>query len=178
MRKRNRRFFGTTLSPRLTRMAKKAGRAVAEPTGSTPVPSRDTLQRLSYLYQASVLLHNIGFDPSTRPKKRRRTTPSTPQVGVDASEAVATGSRDGLALEERDQDEARPRDPTANRRLHVASHPRRSSADSSARPTEANVRPLEPVSRHLVRTLHDVAKKATVRMCVLFTACSARQEPH
>ncbi|GAA6009560.1 hypothetical protein JCM11491_003606 [Sporobolomyces phaffii] len=85
-------------------MAKKAGRTVSEPTGATSVPSRDALQRLSYLYQASVLLDNIGL--------------AAPSSNADA-------------------DSRRARNPP---------------------------RALKPVSRHLVRTMSEVAMKATVRM--------------
>ncbi|GAA5910431.1 ribonuclease P Rpr2/Rpp21/SNM1 subunit [Sporobolomyces salmoneus] len=143
-------------------MAKKAGRGVAEPTGSTSVPSRDALQRLSYLYQASALLNNItGFEASSRPKKRRKI------VTKNQGEAIAQ-VKGGLGAQEKegdqDQDEGRKVVKRASQaqdglvdKVAVA----RETSASSGRPGEERLR---PISRHLVRTMQDVAKKATLRM--------------
>jgi hypothetical protein len=150
-------------------MAKKAGRTILEPTGATPVLSRDALQRLSYLYQASVLLSNAGLDLSpSRPHKRQRTSSGgTQEVGVKLGPSSRPVSEAGRVVD-REPDQGRdncnpghPRAPTAP--THTGEI-RKRPEDSTARPRRTSAKTLHPVSQHLVRTMQEVAKKATVRM--------------
>ncbi|TNY20672.1 RNAse P Rpr2/Rpp21/SNM1 subunit domain-containing protein [Rhodotorula diobovata] len=132
-------------------MAKKGRNTAAEPTAATPVPSREALQRLSFLYQASALL-NDAIQP--RPTKRRRTDKDTrgviaaeqPPSGVEAAPPHAGGRAmaEGLSAS-LDTAPVRSRART-NRQIHEP------------------VDPLKPLARHLAREMTEVAKKATVRM--------------
>lgn len=139
-------------------MAKKGRNTAAEPTAATPVPSREALQRLSFLYQASALL-NDAIQP--RPTKRRRTDKDTrgviaaeqPPSGVEAAPPHAGGRAmaEGLSAS-LDTAPVRSRART-NRQIHEP------------------VDPLKPLARHLAREMTEVAKKATVRMCVVLPRC-------
>jgi ribonuclease P protein subunit RPR2 len=143
-------------------MAKKAGRAAAEPTAATPVPSRDALQRLSYLYQASVLLNNIDLDSTTRPKKRRKLARTPTREGNGRS----SQTKDSVREEEekgrdQDQDERKPAEELALEPNYPLPETVYGNNDE-VQPVQGGA--LKPVSQHLVRMMQDVAKKATVRM--------------
>lgn len=114
-------------------MAKKQ-KVQAEPTAATTVPSKDVLQRLSYLYQASVLLANV-----LPHQPQHRLIPTQPDLGEGtSSQGAATTQLDRA-----------PQQPSKTTKLH------KSSKKEAA---------AKPVSRLLVKTMSEVAKKATLRM--------------
>ncbi|GAA5854100.1 hypothetical protein JCM8547_008226 [Rhodosporidiobolus lusitaniae] len=122
-------------------MAKKQ-QGPATPTPATPVVGRDSHQRLSYLYQASVLLASVL--PPTRPARSR---------------ARAKGK--GRAVEDKnaegEQDQGQGSSKTAQEGEGKPSRKRR-------RRQKGTSEALKPVSRHLAKQMVEVAKKATVRM--------------
>ncbi|GAA6002940.1 hypothetical protein JCM10207_001910 [Rhodosporidiobolus poonsookiae] len=136
-------------------MAKKQQKTVAEPTPHTPVPNRDSLQRISFLYQASILLNNILPTPLDRAPRRSAdsdTSHGAAQQSAAPLGEVKTGERDrregtssGSASVKRDGDS--PERPKKRQRQRV-------------KQDEA----LKPVARHLSKQMVEVAKKATVRM--------------
>lgn len=141
-------------------MAKKQ-KETAAPTPTTPVASRDSLQRLSYLYQASIALSSILPTTNTsvrsakaaRSKGKGRATVRDP-APAQGGETTASGEADrgegsSKALPERG--------PPLKRRR------RREAGTSEA---------LKPLSRHLAQEMVEVAKKATVRMYVLLFSAS------
>ncbi|GAA5841742.1 hypothetical protein JCM5353_007416 [Sporobolomyces roseus] len=142
-------------------MAKKAPKEVSAPTSATPVPSRDALQRLSYLYQASVILNNAGLDTSERPRKKRRTGQkerSEIKADQEATENAVhsiEGSEVGVGGEQ-----ARKEGTEVRGVRQQDLEPTEAASIRTSRGKQA----LRPVSRHLVRMMREVAKKATVRM--------------
>lgn len=142
-------------------MAKKAPKEVSAPTAATPVPSKDALQRLSYLYQASVILNNAGLDTSERPRKRRRMVQketSEIQADQEATEnAVQSieGSEAGIGGEQ-----AR----SGGTEVVGARQQDLELTEPAPIKTSRGKQALRPVSRHLVRMMKEVAKKATLRM--------------
>ncbi|CEQ41355.1 SPOSA6832_03049 [Sporobolomyces salmonicolor] len=147
-------------------MPKKSRQTAADPTAATPVPSRDALQRLSYLYQASVLLNTVVpsvDDASHRRKRKKIDTGKRNSVGAGQRERerVAEGAIGGTGKEQEACE------------MHVEQPAEGGSREgtSAGAPAHQPLRhprkldkALEPVSKHLVRTMNEVAKKATVRM--------------
>ncbi|GAA5953114.1 hypothetical protein JCM21900_006113 [Sporobolomyces salmonicolor] len=147
-------------------MPKKSRQTAADPTAATPVPSRDALQRLSYLYQASVLLNTVVpsvDDASHRCKRKKIATGKRKGVGAGPRERerVAEGAIGGTGKEQ-EACEMHVEQPAegASREGTSAGAPARQPLRHPRKLDKA----LEPVSKHLVRTMNEVAKKATVRM--------------
>jgi len=147
-------------------MAKKGRNPAAEPNAATPVPSRDSLQRLSFLYQASSALRQASRQQQ-QDKRKGPTARSTAAHGTGRSSSSS------------------PAAPPPSRRPHPASPPRPPTATGTAaaaaaaaaalpppqRPSSRDRRvarddPLALLARHLAQQMSEVAKKATVRMCV------------
>ncbi|GAA5934672.1 ribonuclease P protein subunit RPR2 [Sporobolomyces koalae] len=145
-------------------MAKKGAKGVAEPTGATPVPSRDALQRLSYLYQASVLLDNAGLASHVRPNKRR--VPNDQDATLEPRRTRHQAVRDEASEAEAQTDQAeepRRADLDSNK-LRAATPVNDDTAAVLFGKSKKRVESFKPISRHLVRMMKEVAKKATVRM--------------
>jgi RNase P subunit RPR2 len=152
-------------------MAKKAREVPKEPS-SGAVPSRDVLQRLSYLYQASTFL-STSLSRSTAPVAApvtdsvNRLIPT--QVGQedvkgkgredDMDVDLATGAVEGPqeeGVKEKSKKEKKKR-PKKSKSKAEGDEDKLPRATTSALPT---------VSRMMVGTMRDVAKKGTLRMCV------------
>lgn len=128
------------------RMGKKGAKPPTEPTPSTPVISRDCFQRLNYLYQASNLINSVvvggGSDYGlVQGNERKRKFEEgggneTVSSGQGQEEEITTTTTTNLIIEQI------------------------RTKDQSIR-EEAS---LKPISQHLIRTMQDVAKKATIRM--------------
>lgn len=132
-------------------MVKKRNAAV-EPTAATPVQTRESLQRISYLMQASVLLRSLvspelGADHQTRSNRH-----DGPAATTDAQSAATEGARDDAPLA------------SANRATRSAVEPLPAKEGKRKRYRRASMQALEPVSDHLAGQMSSVAKKATVRM--------------
>lgn len=152
---------------------KKSKSGPQDPSPNT-VHSRDVLQRLNYLYQASTFLASTLPPPAAT--ARKSSTPSKQrekgkgkerakefliptQAGQD--EVVEEGGDDVEDEEEeeptRDGGEAMESSEEMSKKKEKKDGKRREEVGAS---TSA----LRPVSRMLVRTMRDVAKKATLRM--------------
>ncbi|ORY57985.1 RNAse P Rpr2/Rpp21/SNM1 subunit domain-domain-containing protein [Leucosporidium creatinivorum] len=153
-------------------MAKKQRGAVPSPTASTTVPSKDILQRLSYLYQASVFLSNVlpssQASSSTASQAKRRDfliptqanqLPARPPVKVGEGTSASAGGRDG-----RKQGGANQRQATAAGAEDGDGAPRPKKRKRLSTSNSSRKRAERPVSRLLIKTMGEVAKKATVRM--------------
>lgn len=128
-------------------MAKKGRTGAAEPSASTPVPSREALQRISYLRQAAVLLRAV-------------VPPTVSEVEFSKDDCHATRRREGASdMEtERTRDGSGDGDPAfAEAAATPKTRKRRRMATNEA---------LQPVSSMLAGQMSAVGKKATVRMCV------------
>ncbi|GAA6061333.1 hypothetical protein JCM10212_003223 [Sporobolomyces blumeae] len=144
-------------------MAKKGAKGPSEPTASTPVVSRDAFQRLSYLYQASVALNAAG-------------------VHLDLAGNTGQGQSGAQVLHEQGQDEQGDAaqvdvpgevepirvDAATETAAPTADTPGRRSGshlqERGGKRSRVEVSDLKPISRHLLRSMSEVAKKATVRM--------------
>ncbi|BGP40743.1 hypothetical protein JCM10449v2_004708 [Rhodotorula kratochvilovae] len=150
-------------------MAKKGRNAAAEPTAATPVTSRDSLQRLSFLYQASTLLNDAL---QLRPTKRRRATRSSGAAAL-AGQTSGGGQAGAPATDPSGEDKGKGT--SADQSVGA------SRSDDVEAPTKRRRKAegsLKPLARHLAREMTEVAKKATVRMDpsikrTLCTACGA-----
>ncbi|GAA5964116.1 hypothetical protein JCM8115_005347 [Rhodotorula mucilaginosa] len=136
-------------------MVKKRNAAV-EPTAATPVQTRESLQRISYLMQASVLLRSLvspelGAEQQQTPTDRH----DDPAAATNAQSAAIQGARDDAPLASANTA------PGATRR---AAQPQPGKEGRRKRPRRASTQALEPVSDHLASQMSSVAKKATVRM--------------
>ncbi|GAA5891011.1 hypothetical protein JCM5296_007348 [Sporobolomyces johnsonii] len=155
-------------------MPKKSRQTAADPTAATPVPSRDALQRLSYLYQASVLLSSVVLPADDTSHRRKRKS-----VDTGKSKGVETGQREreretegatGEAGKEQHDGEMQVEQPPERNNRERTSAAAPASSTSSGGPAQSLSHPrkldkaLKPVSKHLARTMNEVAKKATVRM--------------
>lgn len=136
------------------------GQVVPDPTGSTIVPSRDVLQRLSYVYQtAALLLANdrrqglggtaqVANDRITRSRETEGSTVGIRSAGdtdgVEGS-AIDSGVNGGFEMAQRTVKRSEKR-------------PRARDDDIVATRT-----PNTPVARTLGKLMKDVAQKATVR---------------
>ncbi|GAA5891697.1 hypothetical protein JCM6882_006170 [Rhodosporidiobolus microsporus] len=134
-------------------MAKKQQKGAADPTPATPVNNRDALQRLSYLYQASVLLSAVL--PPQRPEGARRKRSSK---GKERTHEQAE------PLERNEAGEADEQDRGEGTSAEAAAQ-----GDAAARPAKRRRQKntgeaLKPVSRHLAQEMVEVAKKATIRI--------------
>ncbi|GAA5947783.1 hypothetical protein JCM3775_003874 [Rhodotorula graminis] len=140
-------------------MAKKGRNPAAEPTVATPVPSRDSLQRLSFLYQASSALADACHQQHSN--KRRRLDTAPPAVHAP----VHSPSRKLAAPPQSHRPRAvrSPRPSAATRTAAQASSPAPVLA-GPRHPPRAGSDTLGLVARHLARQMSEVAKKATVRM--------------
>ncbi|BGP25335.1 ribonuclease P 21 kDa subunit [Rhodotorula toruloides] len=136
-------------------MGKKGRNTAAEPTAATPVISRDSLQRLSYLYQASILL-NSTFPSSAEYAQGKRRARKQWRVDLQAADSV------------KEEKEVPAGD-------HLMKHKDCEDAlITGGKPVEADLHPYErprsraeglwPVARRVAREMKEVAKKATVRM--------------
>ncbi|GAA6058409.1 hypothetical protein JCM3770_005209 [Rhodotorula araucariae] len=148
-------------------MAKKGRNGAAEPTAATPVLSRDSLQRLSFLYQASAILNN-ALQP--RPVKRTRAA-GTAVRGAAVGKGGAQGDTETSVVVELGAAEAKGEGSSAGTRAGNA------RADETQVPKKRRRKTddlLKPLARHLAREMGEVAKKATVRMdpSVKRTLCS------
>ncbi|BGP08823.1 hypothetical protein JCM10049v2_004673 [Rhodotorula toruloides] len=136
-------------------MGKKGRNTAAEPTAATPVISRDSLQRLSYLYQASVLLNSAlagaATDAVRKRKGRKRRRLSDEGAGaVEDEEEVSTPDQ---LMKDKDGEDGTSEVQKAG--------------EAMSRPHKRDRSPtggLQPVARHVAREMKQVAKKATVRM--------------
>ncbi|BGP48865.1 hypothetical protein JCM10450v2_004744 [Rhodotorula kratochvilovae] len=150
-------------------MAKKGRNAAAEPTAATPVTSRDSLKRLSFLYQASTLLNDAL---QLRPAKRRRATRSSGAAAL-AGQTSGGGQAGAPATDPSGEDKGKGT--SADQSVGA------SRSDDVEAPTKRRRKAegsLKPLARHLAREMTEVAKKATVRMDpsikrTLCTACGA-----
>lgn len=134
-------------------MVKKRNAAV-EPTAATPVQTRESLQRISYLMQASVLLRSLvspelGADTQTRSDRH-----DGPAAMTAVQLAAIEGARDDAPLA------------SANTTTRSAVEPPPGKERRRKRPRRASTQALERVSDHLASQMSSVAKKATVRMRV------------
>ncbi|GAA6004256.1 ribonuclease P Rpr2/Rpp21/SNM1 subunit [Rhodotorula paludigena] len=126
-------------------MAKKGRGAPSEPTAAAPVVNRDSLQRLSYLYQASVLLQSAGVQSSSS----STTATSTQQIARrNRSPPWAQSLEKDVKTDEAGAEAQTPQRPTKQRR----------------RTTEGQATSLQPLARHLAAELSEVSQKATIRM--------------
>ena len=133
-------------------MAKKQ-KGHNEPTAQTTVPSKDVLQRLSYLYQASVLLANVlPFQPATKDAPALIPTQVQQPVERPANLGEGTSSRDADVA-------AAPIAGAADE-----SGPSQKSSKRSRKLSSKKEAAAKPVSRLLIKTMNEVAKKATLRM--------------
>ncbi|CDR41842.1 RHTO0S06e06986g1_1 [Rhodotorula toruloides] len=136
-------------------MGKKGRNTAAEPTAATPVISRDSLQRLSYLYQASILLNSAlagaATDAVRKRKGRKRRRLSDEGAGaVEDEEEVSTPDQ---LMKDKDGEDGTSEVQKAG--------------EAMSRPHKRDRSPtggLQPVARHVAREMKQVAKKATVRM--------------
>lgn len=135
-------------------MAKKQ-RETAAPTPATPVVSRDSFQRLSYLYQASLALASIlpSLTTSGRSGKHRSSKIKAAEgfVGGESGQ----GGKTTAASEDRGEG-------TSKLVEDEAARPKKRRRQQPKETSEA----LKPLSRHLAKEMIEVSKKATVRMCV------------
>lgn len=146
---------GSGLTEYATVMVKKRNAAV-EPTAATPVQTRESLQRISYLMQASVLLRSLispelGAEQQQTPTDRH----DDPAAATSAQLAAIQGARDDAPLASAN---------TAQGATRRAAQPRPGKEGRRKRPRRASTQALEPVSDHLASQMSSVAKKATVRM--------------
>ncbi|GAA5854833.1 hypothetical protein JCM9279_005530 [Rhodotorula babjevae] len=140
-------------------MAKKGRPVAAEPTVATAVPSRDSLQRLSFLYQASSALDQASRQQ--RPTKRKRPATESP-IAQGPSRSRSSPSTAP----------PQPRQPPARRPPRPIAAPRTAAPLDKAAPRPSTSRArqgprvdsLELLARHLALQMSEVAKKATVRM--------------
>lgn len=133
-------------------MVKKRNAAV-EPTAATPVQTRESLQRISYLMQASVLLRSL-VAPELEADQQ--------QTPTDRHEGPAAAIDAQLAAIERVGNDAPLA--SANAATRSAVEPAPGKEGRRKRPRRASTQALEPVSNHLASQMSSVAKKATVRM--------------
>lgn len=155
--------------PTLATLARLMGKArpVNDEPVAAAVPNKDVLQRLSYLYQASILLNTAlhagaGTVRGTKGKQRQHDAEPAKEFLIP-TQADATMRLAG----EQDAPDAVPPPPTLPRHgepvelegskldLPLASTSKARSVGHSALPA---------TSRLLVKTMREVAKKATVRM--------------
>lgn len=136
-------------------MAKKARAGGGEPTAATPVPTRESLQRISYLVQASVLLRSVipalpSSEAARRSKKRRTKDVQAPARPPTIQETAGDETTADVARPERNEKNG------AGAPLGQPEH----RQSKRARPDKA----LQPVANHLASEISSVGKKATVRM--------------
>lgn len=152
----------------LLRMGKKGRNTAAEPTAATPVVSRDSLQRLSYLYQASVLLNSAlagaAEDAAGKRKGGKRRRLSNEGAGpVGDEKEVSKGDQ---LMKDKDGEDATSEVQKAGEATERPHKRIRSRSDG-----------LQPVAQRVAREMKEVAKKATVRMYVRpFSALQALQK--
>ncbi|BGP32815.1 hypothetical protein JCM10296v2_004599 [Rhodotorula toruloides] len=136
-------------------MGKKGRNTAAEPTAATPVISRDSLQRLSYLYQASVFL-NSALAGATEDATGRRKGQKGRRLSNEGVGSVA------VEKEVRRSDQLMKDKNGANATNEV-----QKAGKATGQPLKRS-RPrsdgLQPVAQHVAREMKEVAKKATVRM--------------
>ncbi|GAA5977169.1 hypothetical protein JCM5350_003244 [Sporobolomyces pararoseus] len=145
-------------------MAKKAGRAASEPTAATPVPQRDALQRLSYLYQASILLNNVSLDSSARLNKRRKVDRYIQKEHAGESVPAANGEQRKKEGRDQDQLDGKQAEESAEEGVITSRGTKKNRQSSRVQSGRGEDGVFRPTSWHLIRTMQDVAKKATVRM--------------
>ncbi|GAA5863932.1 hypothetical protein JCM3774_004422 [Rhodotorula dairenensis] len=135
-------------------MVKKRN-GVVEPTASTPVQTRESLQRISYLVQASVLLRSLVDPHPVAPEQARtdRQTGSNAATGGLSAGKAAAAEHAPSSLTTRTQSTTNAADPTRSDKQ--AGHKRRKMSSRAA---------LAPISDHLAGQMTAVAKKATVRI--------------
>ncbi|GAA5977993.1 hypothetical protein JCM11641_004352 [Rhodosporidiobolus odoratus] len=126
-------------------MAKKQKEPSA-PTPATPVVNRDALQRLNYLYQASVLISSALPAAAQARTPGQRRTKSTRKFVKDVHQQA------------REEDT-----PMSDAEKHVKEG-QPAGAKKPPRQRRRAKDSLLPVSRHLAKEMVEVAKKATVRM--------------
>ncbi|PRQ76252.1 RNAse P Rpr2/Rpp21/SNM1 subunit domain-domain containing protein [Rhodotorula toruloides] len=136
-------------------MGKKGRNTAAEPTAATPVVSRDSLQRLSYLYQASVLLNSAlagaAEDAAGKRKGGKRRRLSNEGAGpVGDEKEVSKGDQ---LMKDKDGEDATSEVQKAGEATERPHKRIRSRSDG-----------LQPVAQRVAREMKEVAKKATVRM--------------
>lgn len=146
---------------RQTSMAKKARQSPTEPSPGA-VPSRDVLQRLNYLYQASTFLA-AALAPPARPSPTSAATAEPAfliPTQVGGAEAVVVGD----AMEDVRRPEASTSAASPPREASVVpeTKERRKGKGLAKEGLEETCAP--PVSRMMIRTMREVAKKAVVRM--------------
>lgn len=127
-------------------MAKKPRQVASEPSSSA-VTSRDTLQRLNYLYQASVLLAT-----AIPPSSYAHASTSKSKATLDDVEHKRIPTGVGKVTEETASEDGGSAKTARRKKLKHRSHSERSA--------------LPGLSRMMVKTMREVAKKAVVRMCV------------
>ncbi|KAI5475653.1 Rpr2-domain-containing protein [Pseudohyphozyma bogoriensis] len=166
-------------------MAKKTKTLITEPSPAA-VNSKDVLQRLNYMYQASVFL-STALDPapsssSSKPKGKGREAPAPPKefliptqvdaggasgsgdggeedeelMGVDPSPSESAAAATTRGTEFLDELEGIVRDSTKGKGKEKAVEV------PKKRKQPASARP--PLSRMLVAGMKEVAKKGTVKM--------------
>lgn len=153
-------------------MAKKQRGAVPSPTASTTVPSKDILQRLSYLYQASVFLSNVlpssQASSSAAPQSKLKDfliptqanqLPARPPVDLGEGTSAGASGREG-----RKQGGAKQGQAAATGAGEGYRAPKSKKRKLLSTPNSSRKRAEKPVSRLLIKTMGEVAKKATVRM--------------
>lgn len=136
-------------------MVKKRN-GVVEPTASTPVQTRESLQRISYLVQASVLLRSLVDPRAGQCQLARTDRQGGPVIATDdnvSASQAATATKAPSTCVTREQSLAPGADSTRPDKQHRAKRRRMSSKAA-----------LAPVSDHLAGQMTAVAKKATVRM--------------
>ncbi|GAA5987949.1 hypothetical protein JCM10908_007284 [Rhodotorula pacifica] len=141
-------------------MVKKRNGA-AEATAATPVQTRESLQRISYLVQASVLLRSLVPLPpastQTMPSKRKRELHEATGVAAEApggnTDAAAATSEPTLSTTIANKTTA-----------HKGLQGQTGKQNKRKRARMSSKQALAPISDHLASQMSSVAKKATVRM--------------
>ncbi|KAK4701355.1 ribonuclease P protein subunit RPR2, partial [Phenoliferia sp. Uapishka_3] len=146
---------------------KKLRSAPDEPVAGA-VPNKDVLQRLSYLYQASVLLNTaLHAGPSTKDRRRKINTCSPPSTAASGSFLIPTQA-DGRTGEAGDtagtNEPAAATGQRANTALEWGFDMKGNHLSEVGAVSEQGRSALPATSRVLVQTMREVAKKATVRM--------------
>lgn len=169
-------------------MAKKSKPNQTEPNPAS-VASKDVHQRLNYLYQSSLFL-STALPTSSAPRKgnekakqlpaaskdfliptQTQPPPSPPELGLDETPIGIEEATAVLLAEGRSSAEHRGEDSTAPSSAaspHFSSEPRALPLQEE-QPNKIRKKRGQPtlaVSRMLVKTMREVAKKATVRMLV------------
>ncbi|KAK4057284.1 hypothetical protein OIO90_001781 [Microbotryomycetes sp. JL221] len=165
-------------------MAKKA-RAVSAPTPSTQVPQHDVFQRLSYMYQVSVLLNNTVHERE-RSAKRRRFNPNKTAVRQEGDEAAAqstliatqpigdwnsrcsnsSSKRSAQTPDESYEPEITilEEDSLVNRATLVSNSTIEPNTNERAAPLK-HTSPAGPaLSRNLIKAMKSISKKVTLRI--------------